>query len=283
MRSVDRTILIGVGLLGLIAAFWFLVLSPKRDEAAKLETEVATLQDAVEAQEQLAAAGEAAEESFDENYESLVVLGKAVPSDSDTSSLFVELNELAGDAGTQLDSIELTTGSGSAVAATPPPPVTETTTDPPEGAPAEAAAEATAPTTPVAATETAAASLPIGATVGPAGLPVMPYDLKLSGSFFELADFLKSVDDLVGFADADPSVSGRLLTIDAFSLKPESSTTGAPIDGTSSSDALAANLSITSYVTPADQGLTAGASPAGPPAAVATTVTSTTTTEPVAP
>src|SRR2546429_4578815 len=44
----------------------------------------------------------------------------------------------------------------------------------------------------------------------------------------------------------------RLATIDGFSLQP------------SSSGGLTANLAITTYVTPASQGLTAGATPAGP-------------------
>ena len=36
--------------------------------------------------------------------------------------------------------------------------------------------------------------LPIGATVGTAGLPVMPYEMEFEGGFFEIADFFGAVD-----------------------------------------------------------------------------------------
>ena len=53
------------------------------------------------------------------------------------------------------------------------------------------------------ATETAAANLPIGATVGSAGLPTLPYDLDFKGNFFQVADFVSGLDELI-------SLRGRL-------------------------------------------------------------------------
>ena len=49
-------------------------------------------------------------------------------------------------------------------------------------------------------TEASAATLPIGATVGPAGLGVLPYSLQFTGDFFEIADLLERIDEQVGVA-----------------------------------------------------------------------------------
>ena len=86
----------------------------------------------------------------------------------------------------------------------------------------------------------------------------MPYNLSFSGSYFQVASFLQGVDDLVhlhgnGLVAAD----GRLMTIDGFSLTFLRQEAGKP-------PTLPANLFVTSFVTPASQGLTAGASPSGP-------------------
>ena len=271
MRS-DRSILVGLGLVALLAAFWFVILAPKREQASELESEVTSLEASVADYDALAVAAEEAEANFDRNYTSLVVLGKAVPSDSDTSSLFVQLNELAEDAEVKLGSIEL---AQEATAPPPPPPVAETAGE--EAPEPEAADTATVPTAAATTpTEAVASTLPLGATVGPAGLPVMPYSLSLDGSFFGLADFLKGVDDLVGFADGKPAVNGRLLTIDGFTITSGATDTDEPgaADASSAGD-LVAELSVTSYVSPADQGATAGATPAGPAPPASTPVSTT--------
>ena len=52
-----------------------------------------------------------------------------------------------------------------------------------------------------------------------------------------------------------PVVHGRLMTIDGFSL------TGDPFTGF---PAVEANFAVTTYIVPAEQGLAAGATPAGP-------------------
>ena len=276
MKSSDRAILAGLVVAGLIAAFWFVLLSPKREEASKLEDDVAALQQSVNEQEQLVAAAEQAREDFNANYRRLVVLGKAVPEDEDTSSLFVQLDKLAADSGVEFDTIVL--NSNAAGEAAPPPAAAETTADgtaPPESTSEGAEATSAPEVVSTEPTEAAAAGLPIGATVGPAGLPVMPYTVGLRGSFFELADFLAGVDRLVHSRNGRDVVDGRLVTIDGFGL------TGDPEEGF---ETLTASLAVTTFVTPADQGLTAGATSAGPPAEIpapgAPTPASTTTPSP---
>lgn len=255
MKATDRALLAGLAIAGLLAAFWFTVLSPKREEASQLQTQIEELEAAVAEQEQLAAAAEQAKTGYRENYHRLVVLGKAVPGDDDTSSLFVGLQEIATEAGVELDVIELTPGESAAPAA----PAAQTTTDQAaaEGTPTAGTdpASAASATTAAPATEASASMLPLGAAVGPAGLPVMPYQLSLRGDFFELADFMNELDELVGMRNSDPFVRGRLITTDSFELGPDEEK-GFPH--------LTATLHLTTYVTPADQGLTAGATPAAP-------------------
>jgi Tfp pilus assembly protein PilO len=274
MKATNRSILAGLVIAGLIAVFWFMVLSPKREEAAKLEDEVTALQQSVSEQEQLVAAAEAAREDFDTNYRRLVVLGKAVPEDEDTSSLFVQLDKLAADSGVEFETIVLNPDGTGEVAQ--PTAASETTAD--NADPAAGVSEGSEPApAPVSAepTEAAAAALPIGATVGPAGLPVMPYTIGIRGSFFELADFLAGIDRLVHSRHGREVVDGRLVTINGFGI------TGDPEDGFKT---LTASLVVTTFVTPSDQGLTAGATPAGPladmPLPAAPTPASATTSNP---
>ncbi len=235
--------------VGLMAAFWFLVVSPKREQVSQLDDEIAALEASVGDQEQLAAFAEDAKEGYEADYHRLVVLGKAVPGDDDSASLIQQTQALAKRAQIEFRGIALTEGSEEAA----PPAPAETTVDPPPG---EADATA-APTTPVTApaTEAAAAILPIGATVGPAGLPVLPYDLDFRGDFFEIADFIAELDGMVRTDSKGVGVDGRLLTVDGFVLS-DDQIRGFPH--------LEANLHVTTYVAPADQGLTAGATATAP-------------------
>jgi hypothetical protein len=229
MRGSDRAIFVVIAVAGLIAAFYFLLLAPKREEAADLEAQVTALQAEVTAAEQSAAAGQIAKKDFSENYRELIKLGKAAPIDADTPSLLTQLEGLSTRAGVQFRSISLGGGSGAGATAAP-------VADP-------------------AATEASAALLPIGATVGPAGLPVMGYELEFAGGFFEIAEFFGGVDSMVT-ADGDrTTVDGRLMTIDGFTLT----------TGSGGFPELTASVQATTYLTPADQGITAGATPSGPP------------------
>ena len=248
----DRSILIGVVLLALLAAFWFLVAAPKRERLSGLDDDVATLQEEVETQESLLAGADAARKSFPSDYHSLVVLGKAVPADDDAASLIEQTNTLAQRSGIEFRGLVLTQG-GDAVPAEPPP-ASETTSDQSQD---DASVPTEAPATPVVApaTEASAATLPIGASVGTAGLPVMPYDFDFRGNFFQIADFMGRLEDMVRVDDKGLGVDGRLLTIDSFSLS------GDKADGFPLLDAA---LHVTSFVAPADEGATMGATPTAP-------------------
>ena len=256
MSPPVRTIVYALPLVAVVLAFWFLALAPKREKASELESEAATLQGQVEAQEQLAVAAETARKDFPRAYRRLVVLGKATPSEDDTSSLLVQLQGVADDADVNFLSLLVQEG---ATEATPPPPAEpQSAGQVAEGSEQQVAdAEAGAAPTPAPATEATAAILPIGASIGPAGLPVMKYTLTFSGDFFHLADFVEGLDDLVTTrGDGHIGVKGRLLTIDGFTLTPE----GEPGENPT----LSAEFQVTTFLTPPEEGVTAGASPTGP-------------------
>jgi Tfp pilus assembly protein PilO len=275
MKSSDKAIVLGVLMAVVLAAFYFMILSPKRDKASQLEKDISGLKAQVAQEEQVAEFGEQARKQFPTYYGRLVVLGKAVPAGADTSSLLVELSSIAHRTDVEFGGIELSAGDGSAssssttstsTASTPTPSSssTETSTPTSSASGSTASSGATTPTATAPATEASAANLPLGATVGTAGLATMPYSLTFTGSYFQVADFLAGVDRLIHTRGATQvAADGRLMTIDAFSL---SEPKGNPSDPT-----LKVSIAVTSYVAPASQGLTAGATPSGPAPSVTPT------------
>lgn len=274
MRRNELTIVGVLAVLGLLAGFWLVVLSPKREQAASLKDEVAQLNLQLEQTQQAAAAGQQARESFPDDYRNLVVLGKAVPGDGDQASLLVQLQRLADQSGVRFQAIDL---SQSASSSAPVPTTEPTTSSSSTTTTSGSSSEQPAPEPTADPTEAAAATLPIGASVGPAGLPVMPYDLKFTGNFFQIADFMKQLDAMVRTKQGAIDVDGRLLTVDAFTLAPIQTQVDGAGQALSPVPTLAAELSVTTYLTPADEGITAGATPVGPaPATEIPTSTSTT-------
>ena len=275
MKPSDRAIIFGVGLAALAIGFYLLVLGPKRDQASELGSQVDDLHASISQQQQVADFAEQARRDFPRYYGRLVVLGKAVPAQADTSSMLVQLNSVAQSSKIKLSSISLTNGadsSGSATTSSPAPSASSTSTPTTSsststtgasGSSSTASSTATAPATSTGApaTEASAATQPLGAVVGAAGLPTLPYQLGFQGTFFDVADFIGGLDGLVTPQDHGARVSsnGRLFTVDGFSLQG-----GAP----GSSPKLDASFLVTTYVTPDNQGLTGGASPSGPAPAV---------------
>lgn len=276
MKGSDKAVVLGVLMAIVLVGFYLKVLSPKREEASSLKTEITELQAQVDQERQVVAFGEQARAEFPTFYSRLVVLGKAVPDQADTASLMVQLSAIANRSGVEFKGIELgaggSSGSSSSSSSTPAPSssttgtapsstsatsATPTTTPSSTSSSSSTASPASSTTSPAPATEASAASLPIGATVGPAGLPTMPYDLTFSGSYFQVADFLKGVDALVDTrGNSQVAADGRLLTIDGFALSE-------PVGG-GSNPTLKVAVAVTSYVTPATEGLTLGASPTAP-------------------
>lgn len=235
--SASRKILLGVlAFVGVVAAFWFVALAPKSEERARLQSEIDSTQAATDQTRTQVASLRTAQGAYATNYASVARLGKAVPADDDMRSLIVQLDAAARRSAVDFSSIELT-GAAAAAPATP------------------------TATTSAAASQTATAALPPGATVGPAGLPTMPFSFKFGGSFFTLSDFFARVERFVRAKNEQIDVFGRLLAIDGFSLDP----------GEEGFPAVTASIGATAYLVPEEQGAMGGGTPTGPTPGVAGT------------
>jgi Tfp pilus assembly protein PilO len=242
LSSTNRAIVAMLAIAVLAIAFWMLLLSPKREEASKLDVKVEQLESSLAQHRVEVEQALEAREAFPVTYQQLVVLGKAVPGDDDTASLLVQLNRIANRADVTFRTLNLEAEGGGEAAAPAPVPAPEASAGTPTSG-------ATSPT------EVAASTVPLGASIGPAGLGVMPYTLTFDGEFFEIADFINGLDSLVRTENAKVAVNGRLFTINSFSLTPAQNK-GFP--------ALEATFSVTTYLTPPTEGVTAGATPTSP-------------------
>ena len=257
MTSSNRLIVSILLVTALAVGFWVLLLGPKRSEADKLAGQVEQLQVSLAEAQSKAVEAAAARRQFPADYRQLVTLGQAVPAGDETASLFVEVSHVATRSKVSFDSIQLSsTGESAATAPAPVAPAPAPPATP--GAESSSAVPAAATIPP---TEAAASVLPLGATIGPAGLGVMPYSLTFSGDFFHVADFINGIDSLVHTGGSTVAVDGRLVTLDGFALNADPEL-GFPH--------LNANFAVTTYVTPPTQGITAGATPSAPAPAVAT-------------
>jgi Tfp pilus assembly protein PilO len=248
MSSSNRVIVAMLAVVVLAGAFWMMLLSPKRSEVSKLEGQVQSQEESFAKHRTEVATGLAAQRAFPTEYEQLVVLGKAAPQDAETASLLVQLNRIARDAHVRFQTFSLSSGEAA----------------PPAEEAAAPAGEEGGPSAP-SPTEVAASTMPIGATIGPAGLAVMPYTLTFKGSFFQIADFIHGLDSMVKTKNAKVDVTGRLITINGFTLGPEANM-GFP--------ELEASFTVTTYLVPPGEGITDGATAAGPEEAtqVSTTI-----------
>lgn len=248
MTARDRIVIMVVLAIGAIVAGWMLVVSPKRDQAASLSTQISAQQGQLDAARSQLAAGESARAAFAGQYAQLAKLGEAVPPDDDVPSLIYQVQNAAQGAKVSFRGLQLTNAQGSS-------------------APAPSSSSSSG----AGAASTAAPALPPGAAIGAAGLPTEQFTFTLSGNFFHLADFFNRLQNFVTSRGSTLLVSGRLMTINGINLAP--SATGFP--------QINASVSATTYIVPASQGAFGGATPAGPatgPSAQASTSPSSSST-----
>lgn len=250
MSSSNRVIVAMLAVVVLAIAFWMLLLSPKKEEVSKLDKQVAKQEESLALHRSEVDRGLVAQEAFPVAYQQLVVLGKAAPADDDTASLLVQLNRIADRSKVRFETFVLAAAGGEEETA--------------ESVPAPEPGAGAAYPSP---TEVAASTMPLGASIGPAGLAVMPYTLTFTGSFFHVADFIHGLDSLVETNNEEVEVTGRLITINDFSLAE---------DGGKGFPYLEASFTVTTFLVPPEQGVTAGASPTSPEPTTSTQVATTT-------
>ena len=284
MTARDRTVVMVVAAVVLLAGFWFLALGPKRKDAKALNDKIATAQQRLDTARQQTAVAAAARKRYDEDYATVAKLGKAVPADDDVASLVYQLDHISTGSHIDFRSIKLTGSASSAPAAVPSAalasggtngatspsgsstPASSSTPSSSSTPPSSSSSTTTpAPATGVPATQSAAAGLPPGSTVGSAGFPTMPFSFVFDGSFFDMEHFFEGIQHFASTSGDAVSVRGRLLTVDAFALT--ASRFGFP--------RVKASINATAYLVPQDEGLTSGATAQGPAATPASTTGST--------
>jgi Tfp pilus assembly protein PilO len=256
----DKKVLLLLVPLALAAAYWFLLLAPKRDEETKIQDQLTQAQTARDTAEQRAAGLAGAKQNFASDYAAVIYLGKSIPANVDMPSLLVQLDRAARGTGIQFTSVQ--TGERVGLPATGGTAPTDGSAPPAQSAPGAAAQNATnavdnsnnastaaqggAPTDPAAA----------GASPDAAGTPaleIVPLDFQFNGSFFDLADFFHRMKRFVRVANDQIIVRGRLMTINNFSF-----------DARDTFPQITATVHATVYLAPKAQGVAAGASPQGP-------------------
>jgi type II secretory pathway pseudopilin PulG len=243
----DRRVIAVIAAVLAIGAAWLLVIQPKRDQASKLGKQIATAQTQLDTARQQVAAGLAARQEFSRNYTAIARLGEAVPADDNVPSLIYQLQHAATKAGVDFRTLQLNPGSSSTAA----------------------------PASTPSAAQAVTATLPPGATVGPAGFPTEPFTFQFQGNFFHLSDFFRRLERFVIATNKQVSVSGRLMSLNAISFAPAPQ--GFP--------QITASISATTYLVPPSEGVLNGATPGGPGASsqpVSTTSSSTATPAAVA-
>ncbi len=119
MTTRDRTVVLVLGLVGIVAAFWLLLLSPKREEARALSAKVEAAQTKLRETEAMVASGTAARNAYAGDYTAVAQLGKAVPVDDDIPSLLFQLESAADRSKVDFRSIKISSASPGAPATAP--------------------------------------------------------------------------------------------------------------------------------------------------------------------
>lgn len=289
----DRKIVLVIAPLVLIVAYWFLLLTPKREEAATAATELATQQQRVDAAQQRVDALDSDRTDFAADYAELVRLGKAVPANVDMPTLLVQLEAAAFGTDIAFNRIaaeerEPSTAPSTAAPAAPgggdgsqpaaaggtpaqsgPGTAAETAGNTVTGANASSAAAEQSGVDPAdtQTSETARdGALPVGGgaatpdgtatstATGAPGLDTVPLSLDFTGDFFDLAAFFHRLKRYVETSRGDILVRGRLMTVEGIELKSDAE----------SFPQVSATVTASVYLAPIAEGTTAGAAPTGP-------------------
>lgn len=225
MTGRDRMVLIVVSALVVLAAAWLMLVSPERQKAAKLQSQVTQASAQLATAESQVASARSAESRYGAAYAALVSLGKAVPPGREVPSLVYQLAQASNQK--HVDFSSIVSGSGST-----------------------ASGSSSAGATPAAAV---------------AGFTQMPFTFVFNGTFTDLYHLFQQLNRFtVRTASGGLQVSGRLLTIQSTKLAPAGSGGAATRSGKGGAEELTGTITATAYVLPAAQGLTAGATPASP-------------------
>jgi len=116
MTGRDRMVLIAVVVVAVLGAAWMLVVSPERQQASQLETQVAAAQAQLSSAEGKVSSARAAQSQYAAAYTAVVNLGKAVPPSQEVPALIDQLSQASNEKNVDFASITSGGGSGAASA-----------------------------------------------------------------------------------------------------------------------------------------------------------------------
>jgi hypothetical protein len=210
MTSRDRLVLAILAVAGVMAALWFFVVTPKRDEAKAVTVQVTAAEKRRDTANEEAAVAEQAKLTYHRDYATVARLGKAVPVKADVPSLVYQLETAARAARVDFRSITVQSASATAPAS----PANSLTPDA-AASPAAAGGSAAAPGSAAAGTPDASKR----AAASP-GIVAKAFQFTFNGHFVALRRLLAEIDRFSRVRGSKVSVSGRLLTVDAVSMNP---------------------------------------------------------------
>jgi Tfp pilus assembly protein PilO len=288
----DRKIVFLLAPVVVLAAYWFLLLAPKRHEATVAGQHAQKQEQKRDRAKSRLAELEASKSSFSADYAQMVRLGKAIPTSVDMPSLMVQLESAAKGTGISFTKIQTgdreqaasssssssnssggSSGSGpvnagGSKAQSGPGSAVESANNTKQAADQRSAAAEKSGASPAdAQTSTSAKSgLPVGGgAAAPSGggqgsasnvpgLDTVPVNLEFEGNFLKLADFFHRLKRFVRVVNQRVRVDGRLMTVEGLSFSTDAE----------AFPKVKAELTATVYLTPASEGQTAGATPSGP-------------------
>jgi Tfp pilus assembly protein PilO len=236
MTARDRLVVVSIVALVVLGVGWVKFVSPKRSEVAKLQTKVEGAHQQVQSAQSELSQARYAQARYSEAYSSVVSLGRAVPAEQEVPGLLYELDQASDSKHVEFASLT---------------PGTAATTAGPASKSGKEKSQA-------------------------AGFQTMPFSFTFNGSFAQLYHLVTTIQ---GYAVTTPTgevkVSGRLLTIQGFTLEPNQSVLTASSNTaaaghksavSSPGEHLTGTVSATAYVLPVGTQLAGEATSAGPTA-----------------
>ncbi|HWM12140.1 MAG TPA: hypothetical protein VNO82_22460 [Solirubrobacteraceae bacterium] len=286
----DRKIILALVPIIVLGIYWFLLLTPKREEASTAGQELSVQEQRRDDAQLRAASLSGARTDFAADYAQLVRLGKAIPTGVDMPTVLVQLEDAARGTNIRFTRITAQEREPAAAVAAPAPGTDGGDAASAGGTPAQSGpgtAGETAGNAVSAANDSNAASaeqsgvapadtqtsqaandgaLPVGGgaaattsadgatTTAAPGLDTVGLELEFTGDFLDLSDFFHRIKRYVEVDGERLDVRGRLLTVDGVSFKSEPDIF----------PRIVATLNVTAYLAPQVEGATAGATPSGP-------------------
>jgi Tfp pilus assembly protein PilO len=221
MSSRDRTVMFVAAVVVVLGLAWFMLVSPERKKASKLDAQISSAQAQLASAEGKLQNARGAQARYSAAYASVINLGKAVPPTQEVPSLIYQITQAANDKNVDFAAISTSTTGASGASSSP---------------------------------SLGASS---SASAASASFTELPFTFTFEGGFFQLEHLFRGLDNFATLTSPGHiDVSGRLLTVQSVKLAPAagSGTTGSGVlSGTVTATAyvLPASAQSTSAASPA--------------------------------